>query len=401
MIIMATADSVKAKLQGLIDKSNATTGNTDADLTTAVDALVAGYGKGGGGSLDGYFAVNFYNDDRTTLLYTVYVPSGSSAIYAGETPISTVSSSLTFGGFEPAAVNVTADMDCYAVYASFTSLNEATWEQISEASAKGMAENYFAVGDTKMIRVNGTIGSLTVNNDFGVYIIGFNHNRAIEGNGITFGTFKSALEGGKNIALNHTSGASGMYGDVLFNINHTGGYNGGGWAASDMRYDILGSTDVPPSPHNATKYDSAVGYDASVTCATDPVENTLMSALPADLRAVMKPMTIYTDNKGYSNGTEEAVTASVDYLPLLAEYEIFGKNSSANTFEKNKQAQYAYFSLGNSKTKYKHDATSTTANWWTRSVRKDDTNSWCFVYSGSAASGSVNSFQTIAPIFKV
>lgn len=37
---MATADSVKAKLQGLIDKSNATTGNTDADLTTAVDALI-------------------------------------------------------------------------------------------------------------------------------------------------------------------------------------------------------------------------------------------------------------------------------------------------------------------------------------------------------------------------
>jgi hypothetical protein len=41
MIIMATADSVKAKLQGLIDKSNATTGNTDADLTTAVDALIS------------------------------------------------------------------------------------------------------------------------------------------------------------------------------------------------------------------------------------------------------------------------------------------------------------------------------------------------------------------------
>jgi hypothetical protein len=44
---MATAASVKAKIIGLIDKSNATTGNTDADLTTAVDALVEGYGKGG------------------------------------------------------------------------------------------------------------------------------------------------------------------------------------------------------------------------------------------------------------------------------------------------------------------------------------------------------------------
>lgn len=43
---MATVQSVKSKLQGLIDKSNATTGNSDKDLTSAVDALVSGYGVG-------------------------------------------------------------------------------------------------------------------------------------------------------------------------------------------------------------------------------------------------------------------------------------------------------------------------------------------------------------------
>lgn len=43
---MATVQSVKAKLQGLIDKSNATTGNSDKDLTSAVEALVIGYGVG-------------------------------------------------------------------------------------------------------------------------------------------------------------------------------------------------------------------------------------------------------------------------------------------------------------------------------------------------------------------
>ncbi len=46
---MATADSVKTKLQGLIAKANEATGNTDVDLTTAVNALVAGFGQGGGG----------------------------------------------------------------------------------------------------------------------------------------------------------------------------------------------------------------------------------------------------------------------------------------------------------------------------------------------------------------
>ena len=45
---MVTAESVKAKLQGLIDTANATTGNADADLTAAVNALVAGFGQGGG-----------------------------------------------------------------------------------------------------------------------------------------------------------------------------------------------------------------------------------------------------------------------------------------------------------------------------------------------------------------
>lgn len=43
---MATADSVKAKLEALIAKANETTGNVESDLTTAVNALVAGFGGG-------------------------------------------------------------------------------------------------------------------------------------------------------------------------------------------------------------------------------------------------------------------------------------------------------------------------------------------------------------------
>lgn len=45
---MATADSVKTKLQGLIDTANATTGKEDATLTAAVSSLVDGFGSGGG-----------------------------------------------------------------------------------------------------------------------------------------------------------------------------------------------------------------------------------------------------------------------------------------------------------------------------------------------------------------
>lgn len=45
---MATVESVKAKLQGLIDRSNGVTGESHGNLSDAVDALAAGYGQGGG-----------------------------------------------------------------------------------------------------------------------------------------------------------------------------------------------------------------------------------------------------------------------------------------------------------------------------------------------------------------
>lgn len=45
---MATADGVKAKLQGVITKANRTTGRADGDVSAAVDSLISGFGQGGG-----------------------------------------------------------------------------------------------------------------------------------------------------------------------------------------------------------------------------------------------------------------------------------------------------------------------------------------------------------------
>lgn len=44
---MATADSVKAKIQSVITRANTTTGNTDSDLTSAVNSLISGYAQSG------------------------------------------------------------------------------------------------------------------------------------------------------------------------------------------------------------------------------------------------------------------------------------------------------------------------------------------------------------------
>lgn len=45
---MVTAENIKGKIQGLIDKANAKTGGADTTLTAAVDTLASGFGQGGG-----------------------------------------------------------------------------------------------------------------------------------------------------------------------------------------------------------------------------------------------------------------------------------------------------------------------------------------------------------------
>ena len=266
-------------------------------------------------------------------------------------------------------------------------LNENTWETISGVSADSTGASYWAVGDRKAVAVSGTVGTQSVSGTYYVYIIGFNHNGAT---GIDFGTFKTALSGGTDICLidagygnNYTNGTK------YFNMNHSSNTNSGGWKGCDLRYDVLGSTNTNDG-------------DATATTATNPVANTLMAALPSDLRAVMKPMTIYTDNTGGGSNTASNVTASVDYLPLLAEYEIFGTRSYANSSEQNHQAQYAYYSAGNSKVKYRHSATSSTAWWWERSPYYCYSSLFCYVGTdGIADYGSARNSFGVAPAFRV
>lgn len=163
-------------------------------------------------------------------------------------------------------------------------LNDNSWAAIHSVSGTGAS--YWAVGDRKAVAVSGTVGTQAVNGTYYAYIIGFNHNSSKEGNGITFGTFKTALSGGTDICL-----VDGKYdgystnGTKYFNMNHSSNTNSGGWKGCDLRYDVLGSTNTNDG-------------DATATTATNPVANTLMAALPSDLRAVMQPMTIYTDNTG-------------------------------------------------------------------------------------------------------
>ena len=293
--------------------------------------------------------------------------------------------------------------DIFLLIASLT-LNSNSWKTISEISQAGMAKNYWSIGDCKSVYLNGTMGILALNTTLWLYILGFDHNAESEGYGITFGGFKTnSSSSGIDICLIDSKyNNQPNDGTKCFNMNHWGNYNHGGWARCDLRYDILGSTDVAPQNYGRGATSGDVGYNASITCATSPVANTLMSCLPADLRAVMKPIIKWTDNIGGSGDTEEKVTAMIDYLPLLAEFEIFGTHLKANSFEQNYQTQYEYYSTGNSKIKYKHSATNSMAYWWGRSPFDKNTASFFRVItSGNAQTTLARVACGIAPILLV
>ena len=242
-----------------------------------------------------------------------------------------------------------------------TALNDMTWEQIRAISDAGKAADYFNLGDTKTITINGKVGNTTFSNlSIDAFIIGFNHNSAREGsNRIHFQIGKIS---GAHIALvdaNYGSnGSSASY--FQMNASNT---NRGGWNGSSMRKTLLGNSGTP----------------------TSPPSNSLLAALPSDLRAVMKAVTKYSDNTGGGSDTASYVTSTTDYLFLLSEFEYHGARTYANSAEKNYQAQYDYYKAGNSKIHYKHNATGTAANAWCRSVSSGYSRYFCLVLTGGSA----------------
>ena len=251
-----------------------------------------------------------------------------------------VSATLDGKTSDTKAVTIT---DSYAVSLNFVypTLNKNTWETIKNISDAGQGANYWSIGDRKAITLNGTVGHLTLSNyTTYAFIIGFNHNASLEGeNRIHFQLGKTALSGGTDVALCDSYYSSYNNIGVGFVMN-TGNSNLGGWASSNMRTGTCGTS--------LSSYSS-----------------TIIAAIPAALRAVLKSVTKYTDNTGGGgNPSANNVTATTDYFFLLSELEVFGSISRANPNEASKQAQYAYYSAGNSKIKYKHNGTAAAPLWW-------------------------------------
>ena len=257
-------------------------------------------------------------------------------------------------------INVPATIDI-----AFQELNDASWTKIKQISDAGKGANFWSVGDCKQITMNGKVsdGLTLTNYTAWVYIIGFNHNTEREGNGITFQGFK-ATKNGTSVCLTDSGYGNEKTSGIWFNMNNAE-TNAGGWQASLMRKNVM------------------------------PL---IKAAFPADLRAVIKQSTIFTaPDKG-----DIALTATQDEVFLLAEYEVFGKRSYASIQESNYLKQYAYYAAGNSKVKYRHNATSSTSSWKMRSPYYDHYSSFCGVNSrGISVNANLIYSSGVSPCFKV
>ena len=285
-----------------------------------------------------------------------------------KTGTATITVKVAAGTNHTAPSNKTCAVSCEFLPAVGTALNDISWEDIGRISDAGLASSYFSVGDRKAVALSGTVGSLSLSGTYYCYIIGIDHNSSKEGtNRIHFQFGYTAASGGVHIAfIDSTYGSSSSSACFHMNSSNT---NSGGWSSS---------------------------YARGTLCPA------FKSAMPSDLQAVLKTTTKYSDNTGGGSNTASYVTATSEEVFLLAEFEVFGTKSYANSAEKNYQAQYAWYSAGNSKVRYRHSSTGSTAYWWLRSVFADYSAYFCIVNtSGGANYGNAFYSRGFAPAFCV
>ncbi|MBR1603941.1 MAG: hypothetical protein IJ667_10970, partial [Synergistaceae bacterium] len=244
----------------ILDAINGVAAGNSAILD-AVNEFTAGGGsssKADPGLSFSETSVDFYKIDRSQTVKLSYAGTGAFTAASSDTSIATVEvnnklKTLTINSKAPGSCSVTCALgetgnhravtEAIPVEILYKSLEDTDWQTIKTIGAAGTGANYWDVGDSKTITLNGTVGTLALNSfSCKVFILDFNYRGD---NGVYFGGFKSTA--GVDIALCDSKSNSGSEdGTKYFNMNHWGNVNYGGWKGCDLRYDILGSTDKAP-----------------------------------------------------------------------------------------------------------------------------------------------------------
>ena len=379
-------DATKMTLSGTQSATNAGAYTMQASLkddkyewpdgTTTAKTVNWSIGKKAGSFTKDKTSIQITTNKKSDTITITREGTGAISASSNDTQVATTSVSgnvITVTGVKSGncviTINVAADTNHTApasqtvnVSVSLISntLNENSWADIKSVSDAGTGATYWNVGDYKNITISGTVQGMSLNNTVRAFILGFNHNSGKEGsNRIHFQIGKTTS--GTDIAFcdsnyNSTGSSQG------FRMN-TSNTNRGGWNNSYGRKTLLGNSGTP----------------------TSPPANSFLAALPSDLRAVMKAVTKYTDNTGNSSSSSGNVTTTTDYLFFLAEFEVQGARTYANQYEQNYQAQYDYYKAGNSKIKYRHDATGTAVYHWCRSAYYNGGANFCIVFTDGSA----------------
>nr|DAE25426.1 MAG TPA: hypothetical protein [Siphoviridae sp. ct6d71] len=270
--------------------------------------------------------------------------------------------------------NITIDaLKIYEISFSVVSatLNDNSWDIISAISASGEASNYWNVGDTKTIIINGQVGNTTFSNlSINAYILGINHNAGVEGNNrihFCIGKVNNTTVGLIDSKYNQYPMTSSGYFSMSYEDSNT---NVGGWNGCYMRSTIMSA---------------------------------IKNVLPTDLQNVLKTVIKYTDNTGDGNGDNSSyVTATTETICLEAEFEVHGTRKYANSYEQNKQQQYDYYKNGNSKVRYKYNDTNSAVWWWNRSPWSANSGDFCGVSTRGLADYRHSRYcNAVAPCFYV
>ena len=195
-----------------------------------------------------------------------------------------------------------------------TTLANNSWATIHELSEKGYAKNIWSVGDIKPVAINGVINASNGSNNYSytynnctidAFILGFDHNASREGNNLIH--FMLGKKNGKDVALINCSFGSG---------------NLPNWKNEVSRTITLGGGSTP----------------------INPAANSLLAALPADLRAVMKAVRKYYAHDPFISDRE--VLYAEDYLSFPGAIELGGNYEPS--IMRNYETEYDYFKAGNS-----------------------------------------------------
>ena len=245
------------------------------------------------------YRVRFYNGE--TLLNTVYVRPGESAVYTGSTPVNNNNpDNYEFGGWEPLPNNIQDNTDCYAQYwpTNLVSSIPDSLEEIVTNVTNG--NDVYNLGDTKSFRIGdlGYMSMVLIGKDTDILSTG-------NGNAKTTWLFYYALKNNGLFTISHPSaeGTSGNY------TEGTGAI--GGWDKSEIKQFVL---------------------------------NAIVPNLPMVIRNNVKTVKKYSDIYNPAGNKEKNVVTNETFW-LLSARELYGGQGTAS--QETQGPTYSYLTSGN------------------------------------------------------